>query len=141
MSYRCYSQFFMLFARRFISFALTIAVIAGSCGIPLVEAYCCDKFESISAYSHHCDGCDMPQDKQNGDCCSTTVIIKKIENAGYIPTKDNTLSALDFEYAIAVIPVETSPLFSYALPHLELPARGSPHDGRHILSLVCRLII
>lgn len=126
----------MFVAQRIIAFLLSLAVLAGTSGVPLVAAYCCDEVQSVAAYTHLCDGCGTDDGK---DCCSTTVIIKKVEDSGYLPT-NKYLAATDFFVALPVeISPDLIPSFSAPTTLSGAPVRGAPSGGRSLLALVCNL--
>lgn len=115
--------------------------MAGAAGIPLFEAYCCDKPESISAYVHHCDdcgttdGCD--KNNQGNDCCTTKVEIKKIEDSGWLPAKEHLTVAFDIAPAGEIISSITDEFIPQFISSPALPIRGAPPSVRQTLTLVC----
>ncbi|GAB1431021.1 hypothetical protein MASR2M18_18550 [Ignavibacteria bacterium] len=133
----------MLLFSRIIAILLSLAVVSGSAGIPLFEAYCCDIPESVSAYVHRCDDCGTPDncDENSGgnDCCTTKVEIKKVENSGWLPTKEQHTAVLDITPVFEIISADIAAFIPEILPLSALPIRGAPPSVRQTLALVCNL--
>ena len=129
----------MSFARRVIAILLSAAVFAGGAGIPLVEAYCCDKLESVSAYMHLCDDCEATSDDPDDDCCATNVVIKKVEDSGNVPENRFTPASSDVESACVIASGASSAPPSRPAVASDAPARAAPPDARQLLALVCNL--